>query len=117
MIGIAYLFGVIVTISNQYGSGAVAVAAKAASLLGYTLVDRQLPIVIAKRLRISRQAAQQAEESARSLGARLLSSLEMATPEVAPANDAQTFDETMLREVQRAVRDYAARGNVVIVGR
>ncbi|HET9030427.1 MAG TPA: cytidylate kinase-like family protein [Candidatus Aquilonibacter sp.] len=107
----------IVTISNQYGSGAVAIAARAAAALDYTLVDRQLPIVVAKRLGISRETAREAEDTGRSLGARLLSSLEMATPEVAPVNFAQSFDETMLREVQRAVRDYAARGNAVIVGR
>lgn len=107
----------IVTISNLYGAGAVAIAARAAATLRYTLVDRQLPVVVAKRMRISRQAAQEAEETGRSLGSRLLSSLELATPEVMTQNFGETFDETILREVQRAVRDYAARGNVVIVGR
>jgi cytidylate kinase len=108
---------VIVTISNQYGTGAVAVATRVAADLGYTLVDRQLPVVVSKRMRISRQTAQEAEESGRSLGSRLISSLELATPEVVSENFAETLDESIVREVQRAVRDYAARGNVVIVGR
>ncbi len=107
----------IVTISNQYGAGAVAVATRTAAALGYTLVDRQLPVVVAKRLRISREAARESEEKGRSLGARLLSSLELATPEVMTRDYGETFDEVFLREVRRAVNDYASRGNVVIVGR
>ncbi len=107
----------IVTISNKYGSGAVAIAERAAAELGYALVDRQLPVVVAKRMRISRNIAEEAEESGRSLGSRLLSSLELATPEVVTQNFGETFDESLLREVQRAVRDYAARGNCIIIGR
>lgn len=107
----------IVTISNQYGAGAVAIAARVAAELGYTLVDRQLPVVVAKRMRISRQAAFATEEQGRSLGARLLSSLELATPEVMTENFGETFDDAFVREVRRAINDYAARGNAVIVGR
>ena len=43
----------IVTISNEYGAGALAVAKRAAETLGYEFVDQQLPVVVAKRLRIS----------------------------------------------------------------
>lgn len=107
----------IVTISNQYGAGAVAIATRAATELGYSLVDRQLPVVVAKRMRISREAAFATEERGRSLGSRLLSSLELATPEVVTENFGETFGETFAREVRRAVNDYAARGDVVIVGR
>jgi CMP/dCMP kinase len=108
---------VIVTISNQYGCGAVAVAERVAAELGYELIDRQLPVVVAKRMQISPAQAQAADEIGRSLGARLLSSLELATPEVAVTSFGQTFDEDYVREVQEAVREFAARGNVVIVGR
>lgn len=107
----------IVTISNKYGSGAVDIAARASAQLGYTVVDRQLPVVVAKRMHISRNVAVEAEESGRSLGSRLLSSLELATPEVVAENFGETFDASLLREVQRAVRDYAARGNCIIIGR
>jgi cytidylate kinase len=108
---------VIVTISNKYGSGAVAIAQRAAAELAYAVVDRQLPVVVAKRMHISRSVAAEAEESGRSLGSRLLSSLELATPEVVTQNFGETFDESLLREVQRAVRDYASRGNCMIIGR
>ncbi|HUN28422.1 MAG TPA: cytidylate kinase-like family protein [Alphaproteobacteria bacterium] len=117
MIGIAYFFGVIVTISNQYGCGAVAVAQRVSAELGYELIDNQLPVVVAKRMQITPVQAQAADETGRSLGARLLSSLELATPEVAVTGFGQTFDEEYVREVQEAVREFAARGNVVIVGR
>lgn len=92
----------IVTISNQYGCGAVAIATRAAALLGYELIDQQIPVVI---------------EKGRSLGSRLLESLERATPEVAAAGLVENHDETFIRELERLVREHAARGNVVIVGR
>jgi cytidylate kinase len=108
---------VIVTISNLYGCGAVAVAQRVAAELGYELIDSQLPVVVAKRMQITPVQAQAADETGRSLGARLLSSLELATPEVAVTGFGQTFDEEYVREVQEAVREFAALGNVVIVGR
>jgi len=40
----------IVTVSNQYGAGALAVARQAAGELGYRLIDQELPVVVAKRL-------------------------------------------------------------------
>ncbi|HTX56918.1 MAG TPA: cytidylate kinase-like family protein [Candidatus Acidoferrales bacterium] len=107
----------IVTISNLYGSGAVAIAGRVAEALDYELIDRQLPVVVAKRLQITPVQAQAADETGRSLGARLLTSLELATPEVAVAGFGETFDEEFVREVQAAVREFAARGNVVIIGR
>jgi len=109
---------VIVTVSNQYGSGAVAIAERVAGELGYALIDRQLPVVVAKRLNVPVDVVEASEDSGRSLGERLLTGLEMATPELAPASAiAEPFDETLLHAVQAAVRDYAARGNAVIVGR
>ena len=107
----------IVTISNQFGCGAGAIAQLAASVLGYDVIDRELPVVVAKRMQITPAQAQAADETGRSLGARLLSSLELATPEVAVTNFGQTFDEDYVREVQEAVREFASRGNVVLMGR
>ncbi|MDP9111656.1 MAG: cytidylate kinase-like family protein [Candidatus Eremiobacteraeota bacterium] len=107
----------IVTISNQYGSGAIAVAELAARELGYEFVDRQLPVVVAKRMRISPEEASAADEMGRSLGSRVLSSMELATPELATTSLRPTFDDEYIREVQAAVREYASHGNVLIVGR
>lgn len=106
----------IVTISNEYGTSALSIARLAASQLGYEYVDRQLPVVVAKRLRVTPEDVEASEDSARSIGERLLSGLEVATPEVIP-NLGETLDAACVREVQNAVRDYAAHGNVVIAGR
>jgi cytidylate kinase len=108
---------VIVTVSNEYGSGALAIAARVAGELGYAYVDQQLPVVVAKRLRITPQDVDANEDAPRSLGERLLTSLERATPELAQASADAPFDEALLRAVQDAVREYAARGDAVIVGR
>ena len=107
----------IVTISNLYGCGAVAVGQRVAQALRYELIDSQLPVVVAKRMQITPVQAQAVDETGRSLGARLLSSLELATPEVAVSGFGETFDEEYVREVQEAVREFAAHGNVVILGR
>ena len=102
MIGIAYLFSVVVTISNQYACGAVAVAHRAAELLGYEVIDSQLPVIV---------------EKGRSLGSRLLEGLERVTPEVASAGVVESHSEIFVRAVEDAVRQFSAEGNVVIVGR
>ena len=108
----------IVTISNRYGAGALAIAKRVADELGYEYVDRELPVVVAKRLSVPVEVVEENEDTGRSLGERLLTGLEMATPELAASSmGAQPFDEELLRAVQTAVREYASHGNVVIVGR
>ena len=106
----------VVTLSNEYGSGALAVAQRVAAELGYEYVDEQLPVVVAKRLRVRREAGEANDETKRSLGERFLSVLERATPELASASS-ESFDEERLRAVQESVREYAAHGDAVIVGR
>jgi CMP/dCMP kinase len=108
---------VIVTISHEYGSGALEVAKRIAQALGYQYVDHQLPVVVAKRLRVSPQAVDANEDAQPSLGERFLNVLERGTPELAEASAAEPFDEELVRAVQDAVREYAAHGDVVIVGR
>jgi cytidylate kinase len=108
---------VIVTISNEYGAGALEVAKGIADGLGYEYVDHQLPIVVAKRLRVTPAAVEANEDAVPSLGERFLTGLERATPELAEASAAEPFDEELLAAVQDAVREYASHGNVVIVGR
>ena len=106
----------IVTISNQYGAGAVAIAQRAATELGYEFVDRQLPVVVSKRLDVPVDVVEAEEDTTRTLGERLLTGLEMATPELAESStSAEPYD--LLRAVQDAVREYASHGNAVIVGR
>ncbi len=108
----------IVTVSNQYGSGAVAIAQLVAAQLGYAFVDSQLPVVVAKRLNVPVEVVEANEDTEPSLGERLLTGLEMATPELAESSAVtEPFDDELLRAVRQAVREYAAHGNAVIVGR
>jgi CMP/dCMP kinase len=108
---------VVVTISNEYGAGAIAIAHRVADDLGYRCIDRQLPVVIAKRFGISPEEVEANEDTARSFGERWLASLEQATPELAVSSSLPPFDEALLAAVQEAVREYAALGDAVIVGR
>ena len=107
----------IVTISNEYGTGGLAIARQAADALGYEFVDRELPVVVAKRLNIPPEDVDAEEDADRTLGERLLSGLELATPELAESSAAEPFDLELLRAVQAAVREIAQRGNAVIMGR
>lgn len=105
----------IVTISNRYGCGAVAIAHLVAERLGYAYVDEQLPVVVAKRLMTSASAVESAEDAGTTMSERMLRALESGTPELR-GQPAVPFDEECLREVQEAVREYAAH-DAVIVGR
>ncbi len=107
----------LITISNRYGTGAIAVAQLVAQRLGYEFVDEQLPVVVAKRLNTSPQAVESAEDAGKTVSERMLRALEFGTPELGGRQDAPDFDEDCLREIQEAVREYAAHGNAVIVGR
>jgi len=108
----------IVTVSNQYGAGALDITVRAAQQLGYRVIDRELPVVVAKRLHTSPEAVSASEDTSRNLGERLISGLELATPEISLVSREQpSFDRDCLREVQVAVREFAAQGNAFIVGR
>src|SRR5581483_8130045 len=68
------------------------------------------------RLHTSPEAVESAEDMDRTMSERMLRGMELGTPEVR-ADVGPSFDEECLREVQEAVREYAAHGNVVIFGR
>jgi cytidylate kinase len=109
---------VLITVSNQYGSGALHIAQTAAERLGYEYVDEQLPVVVAKRLNSTPAAVDSAENAGKTMSERMLRALESGTPEVGNAQvRTSDFEAECLREVQEAVREFAAHGNVVIVGR
>jgi len=107
----------IVTISRAYGAGALAVARALAQQLDYRLVDEQLPVVAATRLGTSAEVVETVAERPRGFGERVLEQLGGGVPETAqpPANDpvpAQTREA-----IEEAVREEAAEGDAVIVGR
>ena len=108
---------VIVTVSNEYGSGALAIAARAAESWDTTTSTEQLPVVVAKRLRISPEEVEASEDSPRSLGERLIDSLERATPELAEPRRHAAVRRGACCGPSPAVREYASAGRCVIVGR
>ena len=109
---------VVITISNRYGCGALDIAQLVAQRLGYEYVDEQLPVVVAKRLNTSPEAVESAENLGKSMSERMLRALKFGTPELGGANPpGANFEEECLREVQEAVREFAAHGNAVLVGR
>ncbi|HEY0381593.1 MAG TPA: cytidylate kinase-like family protein [Candidatus Elarobacter sp.] len=107
----------IVTVSRAYGASALAISRAVAERLGYRLVDEQLPVVAAWRLGTSADVVQAATERPRGFGERVLEQLGGGVPEAVqpPASD-DSLAETR-RAIEETVREEAAAGNVVIVGR
>jgi cytidylate kinase len=111
---------VIVTISREYGAAGLGVADGVAQALGYELLTDQLPETVAARLGTSAEEVSARAINEASFSERMLRGLGAGTAEVAssgasPAVD--EFDESVRREIERAIRETAAKGNVVILGR
>lgn len=111
----------LITISRQYGAGGSAVAALVAERLGWTVVDNDLIDRVAVRAGLSRQEVADRQERSPGFVERIglalaASSAEILTPEAAAA--LKPMDEPRLVEItERVVREIAAKGQVVLVGR
>ncbi|MGB7212578.1 MAG: cytidylate kinase-like family protein [Gemmatimonadales bacterium] len=111
----------LITISRQYGAGGSAVAALVAERLGWTVVDNELVDRVAVRAGLSRQEVADRQERSPGFVERIglalaASSAEILTPEAAAA--VKPADEPRLVEItERVVREIAAKGQVVLVGR
>jgi cytidylate kinase len=111
---------VIVTISREYGAAGLAVGDGVATALGYELFTDDLPKRVAAKLGTSAEEVAERASAAPSLPERLLAGLGEGTAEVVSARApafAGDFDESVRREIEAAIRERAARGNVVILGR
>ncbi len=108
----------IVTIARQYGSAALAVGRLVADQLEAALVHDDLPAVVATRLGISREAAEAVGSGPPRFAERLLRGLAASTPEASHAcPPPDEIDDAYVREIERAVRERAAAGACVILGR
>ena len=111
----------LITISRQYGAGGSSVAALVAERLGWTVVDNDLVDRVAVRAGLSREEVADREERSPGFVERIglalaASSAEILTPETAAA--LKPMEEPRLVEVtERVVREVAAQGRVVLVGR
>ena len=108
----------IVTLSREYGAAALAVARGLGERLGYRVVNNDLPVVVATRLGISEETAAQIDAGPPPLVERMVYDLAMATPQTHLLTvPIEAIDAPYVREVERAVREFADRGDCVIVGR
>lgn len=111
---------VIVTISREYGAAGLAVADGVAHALGFELLTDDLPKTVAARLGTSPDEVESRAGSEPSLAERLLGRLGAGTPElIAPGSPKMPddFDESLRREIERTIRERAATGRLVILGR
>ena len=108
----------IVTVSRAYGASGLEVSRAAAERLGYRLVDKELPVLVALRLGTSADVVETAQDRPRSFGARVLEQLGGGLPEVTqPAASTDDLVAQTRRVTEEAVRDAAEAGDAVILGR
>lgn len=108
----------IITISREYGAAGRAVVNGLAEVLGYRLLDEDLPVVVAARLGTSPEAVDAIEYQKVGFGQRLLRSLSTAVPEAfQPASELDDLNAVTRREIDRLIHEAADADNVIVVGR
>lgn len=109
----------IVTVSREYGAASQGISAAVADRLGYRLVSRELPVVVAARLGMPADVVETVSERPRPFGERVLDQFSGGVPETSQPGSSVEHDLTAetQRAIEVAVREIAAAGNAVIVGR
>jgi len=109
----------LVTIEREYGSGASAIAHRVAEKLGWELWDQRLTDEIARRMSCDRRHVEQQEERKDPLHYRLFKSFLRGSFEGSlNAPRLRLADAAGIRQMtEQLIRDIAAKGNAVIVGR
>jgi CMP/dCMP kinase len=113
----------IVTISREYGAGGSNVAALVAAELGAEVVDKKLIEEVAARLSLRPSDVEAESERPRTLLERLVRSFSALEPGMgagwSPPYPDPLFDprKEIIHLTERVIREVAAAGNAVIVGR
>ncbi len=112
----------LITISRQYGAGGSRVAERVAQELGWSVVDNELIDRVAVRAGFSRETVAAHDERAPSFVERLARTLANDVPEpTVPRERAVPVPEleerTLVRMTELVVKEVAAEGRVVLVGR
>jgi cytidylate kinase len=109
----------VISIEREYGSGAGAIAAKLAGRLGWTLWDAEITKEIARRLKCNVRSVEEREERLDPTFYRLMKVFMRGSYEESfNGHDADLLDaEHLARLFESVLKDAAARGNCVVVGR
>jgi cytidylate kinase len=109
----------VVTIAREYGSGGAEVGRRAAEMLGWELLDKQIIERVAAIGKIDRMWAEQADEQSCAWWERVLSGFRHGGPEVYVGGVADTgVDRDGLQQfTARVIEEAGKAGNCVIVGR
>ena len=111
----------LVTITRQYASGGSDIALLAAQQLDWTLIDNEFVEQVARRAGVPRDEVAQREERAPGLLERLARTLAVASPEMfittAGVPRVEEDEATIVKVTERVIREAAAQGRAVLVGR
>jgi cytidylate kinase len=109
----------VVTLSASYGAGGSQVGPRLADRLGVAFLDRVIPTTVAERLAVSLDDALAHDDSVRSVLERLLMRFAPAAQAFSgAATPPELVDErSFLRATEAVIRERAAAGSVVILGR
>jgi hypothetical protein len=108
----------IITIEREYGCGAAAIAQEVSARLHWKLWDRLLTQEIARLAHCQPSTVEQREERPDPLYYRLLKSFALGSYEGSPLASVEMLDADSIVSIsERVVKQAAATGNCVIVGR
>jgi cytidylate kinase len=108
----------VITIEREYGCGAAEIARGLSDRLGWKLWDQLLTQEIARLAHCQQFEVRQREERVDPLYYRLLKSFALGSYEGGPAAPVEMLDaDSIVRISKHVVREAAATGNCVIVGR
>ena len=109
----------LITISRMFGSGGSEVAELVASALGWTLLDDAVIDAVAARLGIAPAEVKAREERVPSLAERLVDTLSLASPELAPAaaTGLPPSETELVGVTHHVIEEVVQAGPAVLVGR
>jgi len=110
---------VTITIGRAYGAAGRSVAQRVAATLGYVLLADDVSARVAERLGTTEAEVLERAGGEPSLVERMLRALRVGTDpgSAAGSRPSTDFDDEVLAEIDRLIRETAAVGNAVILGR
>jgi cytidylate kinase len=108
----------VITIEREYGCGAAKIAQSLSDRLGWKLWDQLLTQEVARLAHCQQSEVRPREERLDPLYYRLLKSFTLGSYEGSPGTPVEMLDaDSIVRISERVVRDAAAAGDCIIVGR